>query len=269
MTWENKRQLVELLNNGKYEDAVNMVLSAEMDEQAWDMFISGLSIVEDVIKENLELYQELHDKVNAEKVTVPSLRACIRFALFESLMYKLTVEKKLSENTYWAYFGTLPIISFSGWKLHIYGTTIEDSAFIANQLLPLVKKYQFPFKVACQGVINLATGNPEHIQYGKAAAIYIPPKIFQEGKLEEIISDLIGVFSKYKTEGTINGSNSINGKIHYRWELDLPSDPAEPKHYRFYESHYRDNDGIYNIPDNPDPFLNLKVYESSRSIASN
>ena len=44
MTWDEKVEMVGLLNNGQYADAVEYVRDKEIDPQAMDMFITGFDL---------------------------------------------------------------------------------------------------------------------------------------------------------------------------------------------------------------------------------
>ena len=46
MTWDEKVEMVGLLNNGQYADAVDYVRGTEIDPQAMDMFVTGFDITE-------------------------------------------------------------------------------------------------------------------------------------------------------------------------------------------------------------------------------
>ena len=44
MTWDEKVEMVKLLNDGDYEDAVSYISQKEVDNQAMDMFVTGFSL---------------------------------------------------------------------------------------------------------------------------------------------------------------------------------------------------------------------------------
>ena len=46
MTWDEKVEMVGLLNNGQYEEAVEYIRGKEIDPQAMDMFVTGFDITE-------------------------------------------------------------------------------------------------------------------------------------------------------------------------------------------------------------------------------
>jgi len=42
--WNDKMQMAELLNNGKYAEAVEFIKDKDIDAQAMDMFITGFDL---------------------------------------------------------------------------------------------------------------------------------------------------------------------------------------------------------------------------------
>ena len=44
MKWETKGQLAKALNNGNNKKVCDIILSNEMDMQAWDMFVFGMDL---------------------------------------------------------------------------------------------------------------------------------------------------------------------------------------------------------------------------------
>lgn len=44
MEWNDKIQMAELLNNGKYAETVEFIKDKEIDAQAMDMFITGFDL---------------------------------------------------------------------------------------------------------------------------------------------------------------------------------------------------------------------------------
>ena len=51
MEWNDKIQMAELLNNGKYAETVEFIKDKEMDAQAMDMFITGFDLSQCVLLE--------------------------------------------------------------------------------------------------------------------------------------------------------------------------------------------------------------------------
>ena len=46
MTWDEKVEMVGLLNNGQYTETVEYIRNKEIDPQAMDMFVTGFDITE-------------------------------------------------------------------------------------------------------------------------------------------------------------------------------------------------------------------------------
>lgn len=161
----------------------------------------------------------------------------------------------LSENPSWYYIGEDEIFSpaiprLSGWKFHIYGNELSDSVFIANALMPILNKRKVPMKVACDLNLKHVIGVETHKQYGKCAAIYLTPALFQGNNLHLFLEEVKEALKNYPKTGKIKGDKSINGVMHYRYELDAPIDPKEGVDEMNYILHYRSAMDNYNIPEN-------------------
>lgn len=46
MEWNDKIEMANLLNNGKYAEAVEFIKDKEIDAQAMDMFITGFDLIQ-------------------------------------------------------------------------------------------------------------------------------------------------------------------------------------------------------------------------------
>lgn len=64
MKWETKIELAEALNNGNNEKVCDIILSNEMDFQAWDMFFTGIDL------RNYEDYRSLLGKIKENKTEI-------------------------------------------------------------------------------------------------------------------------------------------------------------------------------------------------------
>lgn len=147
----------------------------------------------------------------------------------------------------------------SGWKLHVYGTDINDSEKIIQALLPIVvnRKDPVPMKIATQMNYDYGIGKPGDPQYGKAATIYLTPFLFKDArrlKTFMITLDEALEVMDYKKKGEIHGDKSINGTLHYRYEFSYIVDPREGLGMDHYPGAYHRNRGEFNIKDNPDIF---------------
>jgi len=148
----------------------------------------------------------------------------------------------------------------SGWKLHIFGTTLEDSYDVMTRIDFLCRTKNIMYKVAHTAIMERAIGNPEHMQYGKICAIYLPNWLFHDdAELKLFIEELMSTLDGYKPKGSIQGDMMLTDNIGYRYELGVPVDPKKGANYFEYNRWYRDNDGDYNIKGNPDPFTDLKL----------
>lgn len=142
----------------------------------------------------------------------------------------------------------------SGWKLHIFGATIEDSHVIGTVMEPILLKYSLTMKIATQSVISAGIGDKLSNQYGKAGTIYISPQIFRDKRIGDLIKEIQEAFKTvgYVSNGIVNGDKSIDGILHYRYELSKVVDPEVGVTYDEYIRAYEPNRGHYNIPENPD-----------------
>lgn len=56
MEWNDKIQMVKLLNNGKYAEAVEFIKDKEIDAQAMDMFITGFDLSQCALLEPIRIF---------------------------------------------------------------------------------------------------------------------------------------------------------------------------------------------------------------------
>jgi hypothetical protein len=76
MEWETKGQLAKALNNGNNKKVCDIILSNEMDMQAWDMFVFGMDL------NKSDDYMSLYDKlfsVKDEYIKQAGIVAALRF----------------------------------------------------------------------------------------------------------------------------------------------------------------------------------------------
>jgi len=149
------------------------------------------------------------------------------------------------------------IENLSGWKLHIFGNSIEDSVSIYNSLYNIIEKYKLDMKIASQRNLSAGIANIDNRNYGKCATIYLPISIFKENLLSILMKEIKGGLSGYKKYGFIMGDKSIDNKILYRYEFSRPIDPCVGANEIEYSNLYELNRGYYNVEGNPDPFLNI------------
>lgn len=89
MTWEQKSELCSFLNNEQHEQALDLVLQHidTMDEQAWDMYFSGITLTSDTIAPFIEKHRIIYQKT--KEMQSGSLRTAIRMSLYEKLVSEL------------------------------------------------------------------------------------------------------------------------------------------------------------------------------------
>jgi len=139
----------------------------------------------------------------------------------------------------------------SGWKFHVYGETLEDSAFLIEKLRPIAEKYNASSKVGGPArVESIRSGNsPE--QYGKqGVTMYIPQTVINNGQQESMLKDIESAIVGYKKGGTISGDKQITPAIHYRYELNGPIRQGDIKSWNDYHMRYNSNSGGPYKPDN-------------------
>ena len=79
MTWENKVEMIRLLNDKKYEEAVKIFSEEpDWDEQAVEMFLYGFDLNE------FELLRPIKDRLLATRVG--DLRMAIRLAYLDNYL---------------------------------------------------------------------------------------------------------------------------------------------------------------------------------------
>ncbi len=137
---------------------------------------------------------------------------------------------------------TSEVMMMTGWKLYIYGNTIEDSKKLSQLVLPVSRQYNVTTKVATEAIIKRNAG--KKLSWS-VCVIYL-----NECSVESLIDDLYACLETYHKSGLIYGSKRINDKIHCRYDLSIPLDHPVP--YEQYLPLYRGEYGLYNIPNNKD-----------------
>lgn len=79
---------------------------------------------------------------------------------------------------------------------------------------------------------------------------YLTELIFVNNQLDNLLNDINTNLTNYKYKGKIIGAKSINGKIHYRYDLIKPINPINGIDYDEYQLLYRGETGNYNINNN-------------------
>jgi len=161
---------------------------------------------------------------------------------------------------FYPYISTKEVMRMSGWKFYIYGETVDDSYNLCSTVVPIVQKYNITMKVASQHIIDRNT-NMVRTPAWSTGVIYLRPELFQFKHIPALVDDLNNSLRKYRKKGDIKGARSINGKLHYRFDLNKPVLPSMGVTYSEYITMYRGEHGEYNIPNNPDiaNLFNIKL----------
>ena len=81
MTWENKTEMIRLLNNEKYEEAVDFFRKEnDWDDQAVEMFVLGFNLTKS------ELLNPIKERI--VNVTSPDFRTAFRLAIIQEELEK-------------------------------------------------------------------------------------------------------------------------------------------------------------------------------------
>lgn len=90
ITWENKREMIVLMNQAidkeSREKMLDFVITNmdDFDEQAWDMFFTGVELIKDNMLENKERYAKIQEK--AKSLQSNSYVTALRMALYETII---------------------------------------------------------------------------------------------------------------------------------------------------------------------------------------
>ena len=101
MTWEEKTEMIKLSNQANDKESRQKFLKYVVeklpifDVQAYDMFITGFSIVSSEMKEDEEYHKIIYSQIKQyePKLSEISFRSSLRIE-----MYKITCEKDLDIN---------------------------------------------------------------------------------------------------------------------------------------------------------------------------
>ena len=180
-----------------------------------------------------EIYQKYKD-LNAKKfevdefikknnINVPDPQSYLKGVSEEQLLSKLNNNGKINSRGWYEFGPDFRPEEMSGWKFHIFGETLEDSAFLIERLRPIAEKYNASSKVGGLVQVNSPGMKPGTNQYGKqGVTMYIPNSVINGGKQQEMLADIQSVILGYKKGGNIIGDQSITPAIHYRYELMGP-----------------------------------------------
>ena len=141
----------------------------------------------------------------------------------------------------------------SGWKLHVYGENVTDSASIYLATVRFLKEHEIPFKVATGKFYQHMP--PTDRQHGKAVTIYLPMRYIHNREVFDLIPQIDDLLKDkgYSKSGEITGDKHYEGSIHYRYAMKIPM-LYEGFNAKLSRDNYRANDGNYNIEFNSDLF---------------
>ena len=165
----------------------------------------------------------------------------------------MITKPQLKKMTKWfySYISKREIMMMSGWKLYVFGENIDDSFEICSLITPVAEAYDLTMKVASEAIIN--RNNMKTNETWSVAVIYLDPHIFATRKRSRgLILDLQEALKNYNKTGVIKGAKSFDGKIHYRYDLNVSVKPWIGVEYSHYLNMYRGGEGDYNIRGNDD-----------------
>jgi hypothetical protein len=86
MNWENKTKMCQHLNNSEYTEATNLFLESIeiIDEQAIDMFISGIKLTKECLSKGIDKHKIIAEKIKDRQSE--SFKTALRMALYEELI---------------------------------------------------------------------------------------------------------------------------------------------------------------------------------------
>ena len=85
MKWEDKGEMIRLLNNGKYEEAVGFFgKEQDWDDQAVEMFVLGFDLTK------CALLEPIRERIT--KVNTPDFRTAMRLAVIQEELDKIKNE---------------------------------------------------------------------------------------------------------------------------------------------------------------------------------
>ncbi len=94
LSWDDKTMLCRLSNNACDKESrgafLDFVVSHmdNFDSQAWDMFFTGVGLVESEMAEHKEHHKKISEKAKSQKSS--SYATALRMALYENLTQEIT-----------------------------------------------------------------------------------------------------------------------------------------------------------------------------------
>lgn len=150
----------------------------------------------------------------------------------------------------YTYISSLNEMILSGWKLYVYGETIDDSRYVADKITPIVGLYNATIKVATEDIIE--RNNKIKPAWG-IAVIYLHKELFECNLIGCLIASINNSLSRYSKSGYYNGSRPLTDNLSYRYDLIEPIVASVGLQYEDYLTKYRGEFGHYNIENNQIP----------------
>lgn len=91
MTWEDKTEMIRHFNCDEHDKALDVVIKnlEVMDDQAWDMFFTAVSLTDESILEHIEKHKIIYPKTVG--LTTGSIRTSLRMAAYELRIEKFLI----------------------------------------------------------------------------------------------------------------------------------------------------------------------------------
>lgn len=157
----------------------------------------------------------------------------------------------------WTYINISYCFLMSGWKLYIYGKSLEDAEYICKHITNICKIYNLTAKIATNEII--LRNNKMKPAWG-IAVIYLHNSLFNGGLISLLIKNLAYSLRNYNSSGMYNGAFRINSCISCRYDLSISINPAKGMIYSNYAAYYRGEFGNYNITNNSIPSSLISLF---------
>ena len=187
----------------------------------------------------------------------------------EELIEKLNTNGTVNDRGWYEFGPSFRGEEMSGWKFHIFGETLEDSAFLIEKLKSVADKYSASSKVGGPTQVNLDSMKPGTTQHGKqGVTMYITNTVVESGKQQEMFLDIQTAISGYNKGGTIAGDKELTPSIHYRYELNGPIKKGDIKNWDDYNMRYNQNTGGPYKPDDVNDLFSKTTNKSTNNTTN-
>lgn len=135
-------------------------------------------------------------------------------------------------------------ITYSGWKVHIYGENVGDVIDAMKRIGNYLERNNLFYKMGTNIRFSPSTSAAQRV---KAITVYIP----DAGVFKRIAHDLLGMLQGYPVDGPMRGDKKLGPGMYYRYEFTRPV--SHPVDFPTYKSLYTSAGSGYNMPGNSDP----------------